>query len=148
MKLFSIYIKKSEANITEDLLGVKSNFSYLAFFFNIIWFLQHKMWRESLVFLLVNVLLILIFQKGFFGSFDFLIIELGLWSIIGLNAGYWYEKYLVKNNYQFAGNVFGKNEDEAKLRFISNYFKNEDQTICSSILDLKNNTNLPKYFKA
>ncbi len=152
MKLFNIYIKKTEADAIEDLAVVKSNFSYLAFLFNILWFLQHKMWKEAFALALVDILLIIIGQKGLFGSLDILAIELGLLLIVGLNAGYWYEQYLIKRNYQFVGNVFGKNKDEAKLRFISNCFKGEDQDqaqgekFCPSIINLKQRKNPSQYF--
>ena len=147
MKLFNIYIKKSEADTIEDLVVVKSNFAYLAFLFNILWFLQHKMWKEAASLTLINILLTIICQKGLFGSLDVMTIEFGLLLIVGLNAGYWYEQYLLKHNYQFVGNVFGENKDEAKLRFISNCFKNEeqDQAFCPSILNLKQNS-LSQYF--
>ena len=149
MKLFNIYIKKSESNTIEDLVAVKSNLSYLAFLFNILWFFQHKMWKESIVFLLINAVFIAIFQKNFFGFSDALIIEFGLLLIVGLNAGYLYEKSLMRKNYQFSGTVFGKNKDEAKLRFISNCFKNEEdqgQSFCPSIINLKQGKNLSQFF--
>jgi hypothetical protein len=139
MKLFNIYVKKSENDSIEDLVVVKSSFSYLAFIFSFFWFLQHKMWKESLVFIVVNSFLALLFHKNFFGSFDFIIMEAGLLAIIGLNCGYWFEQNLLKNKYQFVGNVFGQNKDEAKLRFISNCFKvdEENQPFSPNITDLK-----------
>ncbi|MES2677347.1 MAG: DUF2628 domain-containing protein [Pseudomonadota bacterium] len=146
MKLFNIYVKKSETDTIEDLVVVKSNFSYLAFLFGILWFLQHKMWKEAACLTLIDILLIIIGQKGLFGSFDILAIEFGLLLIVGLNAGYWYEQYLRKHNYQFVGNVFGKNKDEAKLHFISNCFKSEDQDFCPSIISIKQRKNPSQYF--
>lgn len=148
MKLFTVYIKKSEADTIEDLSVVKSNFSYLAFLFNILWFLQHKMWKEAVALTLVDTILVIICQKGVFGSLDVLTIEFGLLLIVGLNAGYWYEQYLLKHNYQFVGSVFGENKDEVKLRFISNCFKSEEQgqAFCPSILNLKHNKESSQYF--
>ncbi|MFT6077532.1 MAG: hypothetical protein ACJA02_000451 [Myxococcota bacterium] len=97
------------------------------------------MWKESFAFVVVNSLLILLFEKNFFGSLDFFIIEIGFLFIIGLNSGYWFEKNLLKRKYQFSGSVFGKNKDEARLRFVSNCFKagEENQPFCVNITNLK-----------
>jgi hypothetical protein len=141
MKLFNIYIKKSDNTAIEDLVMIKSGFSFPAFFLNVLWFLQHKMWKEFFSLVIFNIILITLFQKNFFGDFDFFALELGFLLVVALNANYWYEQYLRQQNYQFTGCVFGKNKDEAKLRFISNYFKDQDQNtiFCPSILDTKNN---------
>lgn len=132
MKLFNIYIKKSENDSIDDLALVKSNFSYTAFIFNFLWFLQHRMWKESGSAIVVFAVFIAIAQKGFFSAFDIFLIWIGWAMIIGLNAGYWYEQKLINKGYVFYGNVFGKNKDEAKLRFISNCFKDKEHQIFSS----------------
>ncbi len=135
MKLFNIYIKKTENQAIEDLAVIENGFSIFAFLFNILWFLQHKMWKESFAFVVVNIVFSLIFHRGLFGGLDMFGIEFGLLLIIGLNANYWHEQHLLVNKYQFIGCVFGKNRDEAKLRFISNCFKDNDKNniFCPSI---------------
>ena len=142
MKLFSIYIKKSPNQQTgqqeiEDLVVVKNGFSCSAFLFNIFWFVQHKMWKEFATLLLINVIFGIVFQRGFWGGSDPFILEVGLMLIIAINAGYWYGQHLQNHNYQFFGCVFGKNRDEAKLRFIENYFKKDGDAFCPPIIDLK-----------
>lgn len=139
MKLFNIYIKKSENQSIEDLAVIKNGFSIFAFLFNILWFLQHKMWKESSALILVSTVFGVLFHRGWFGSLDMFGLELGLLLIVGLNANYWYEQHLLKLKYQFAGCVFGKNRDEAKLRFVSNCFKddNENNIFCPSIGNFK-----------
>jgi len=127
MKLFNIYLKKSDSQTIEDLVVIKDGFSFPAFWFSIFWFLQHRMWKECFGLVLVNAVLIFALNKGWFGSLDMLTIELGLLLIAGLNANYWYEQHLMTQKYQFVGCVFGENKDEAKLRFISNCFKDEEQ---------------------
>jgi hypothetical protein len=139
MKLFNIYIKKSESQTIEDLVVIKDGFSFPALLFNIFWFLQHRMWKECFGLVLVNAVFIFIFNKGWFGSFDIFALELGLALIISLNANYWYEQHLLAQQYQFVGCVFGKNRDEAKLRFVSNCFKDDEQNniFCPSISNFK-----------
>ena len=128
MKLFNIYLKKSDNQTIEDLVVIKDGFSFPAFWFSIFWFLQHRMWKECLGLVLISSIFIsVLHNKGWFGSFDTLIIVSGFLLIVGLNANYWYEQHLLAQQYQFVGCVFGENKDEAKLRFISNCFKDEEQ---------------------
>ncbi|MFT5703787.1 MAG: hypothetical protein ACI9TO_001165, partial [Rickettsiales bacterium] len=103
MNLFNIYIKKSEDETIKDLFVVKSGFSYLAFIFGPFWFLQHKMWKESIIFISVNILLILALQKISLGTLNSVIIETAYLLFVGINAFYWFEKNLIKCNYQFIG---------------------------------------------
>jgi hypothetical protein len=150
MNLFNIYIKKSENEAIEDLAVIKNGFSFTAFLFGVLWFLQHKMWKEFCGLLLVNIVFIYIFNKGWFGVFDIFFLELGLFCIVGLNANYWHEQCLLAHQYQFVGCVFGKNKDEAKLRFISNCFKDGENNniFCPSISEFKKSSskNLQQYF--
>ena len=148
MKLFHIYIKKSSDQSIDDLTMIKNGFSFFAFLFNFLWFLQHKMWRESLAFVLVSIVFGFIFQKSWLSSFDIFIIQSSLMVMIGLNANYWYEQNLLKKDYQFVGCVYGKNEDEAKLKFISNCFddKSEANIFSSSIFNLQKSQKPQEYF--
>lgn len=152
MKLFNIYITKSKSGIIEDLVAVRNGGSFWAFLFNILWFIQHKMWKESTAWLLINFIFNIFFQKGWFGYFDIIILELGLALIIGTNAHYWYGRHLMRNNYQFFGCVFAGNKEEAKLMFIRNCFDSKSSNIpledifSPSILDVNKNSNGVKYF--
>lgn len=148
MKLFNIYVQKAEDDTIKDLVLVKSGFSLWAFIFNILWFLQHKMWRESIGILLVNILFFTIINKISFGGSSSSILEFGLILIVALNANYWYEQHLKNHHYQFLGCVFGKNRDEAKLRFVENFFNQSESNnkFCSSIFNLKKTTKTTQYF--
>ena len=125
MKLFNIYIKKLPDQTIKDLIIIKNGFSFLAAIFNIFWFLQRKMWRESLVFILVSIIFGLIFRNIWLDIAD--LCMFGLMLMIGLNANYWYEQNLLSQNYQFFGCVYGKNEDEAKLKFFANQLCDENR---------------------
>lgn len=134
MKLFNIYIKKSSNNSIDDLAVVKDNFSYSAFLFNFLWFLQHRMWKESTASILIVIVFIAAYHTGFFMTSNLLIAWFGWMMVVGLNADYWYEKMLIKDGYKFFGNVFAENKDEAKLRFISNCFKDKEHQIFSPLI--------------
>ena len=123
MQLFNIYIKES-LNQIEELVVVKNGFSFYAFLFNIFWFLQHKMWKEFFTILLINIIIGITIQQEWFVDSNATILQLGLILMIALNANYWYGQSLLKQNYQFSGCIFGKNDDEARLKFVTNYFQN------------------------
>lgn len=147
MKLFNVYIKKSSDNSIDDLAAVKDNFSYTAFLFNFLWFLQHKMWKESIATIFVVVVFIVVYQADLFMTSNILIVWFGWMMFIGLNAHYWYEKKLIEDGYKFFGNVFAENKDEAKLRFISNCFKDKEHQIFSpSLTNLIKTENSSQYF--
>jgi hypothetical protein len=128
MKLFYIYVKKSLNQTIDDVVVIKNGFSFFAFTFNIFWFLQHKMWKKSVVLFCINIILGFIASKHWFDGMDILITELGLIVIIGLNANYWYEKKLLKENYQFFGCAYSNNENEAKLKFFSGLLDAKDKS--------------------
>jgi hypothetical protein len=140
MKLFNIYTKENSDNSIEDFVAVKGGSSAWAFLFGVLWFLQHKMWKEAISLAIVNAVFVVIFQNNIFGSFDLVIFEVGLAIIVAINANYWHEQYLIKKDYKFIGCVFGKNTVDAKLHFIDNYFDQEtskNKVFCPSIFNLK-----------
>jgi hypothetical protein len=125
MNLFNIYIKKTKDDMIDDLVLVKNKFTFPAFIFNFFWFLLRKMWKEAVAFLIISVVFALLFYKTSFGILNVFALEMGLLLMVGLNAGYWYEQQLLKTGYKFVGNVFGKNANDAKIRFITNHFKSK-----------------------
>ena len=143
MKLYNSYIKKSPNKAIEDIVLVKNGFSFFAFLFNILWFFYNRMWRESIAILIIGYLLIEISEKTIFGNFEAFIIMTGFLVIIAINANHWYSSYLRRKNYLFAGYVFGRNREAAKLRFIHNLTKEEGGRIISnSSLEIKNKKNI------
>ena len=109
----------------DDLVLVLNKFSPTAFLFNFLWFAIRKMWKESAIFLLIAIGFGWLFYKLNFGALNIFALEIGLLLMVGLNAGYWYEQELLKRGYKFVGNVFGKNKNDAKIRFITNHFKSK-----------------------
>ena len=122
MKLFNAYIKKSEDNAIDDLVFIKDGTCYQALFFNIIWFLYHKMWKISLILL---VLMVALFQKSAIADnyLALFVVTLSASLWISVNANEWYSRFLEKKDYQFSGCVFAKNKEMAKLRFIEGYLE-------------------------
>ena len=127
MKLFHIYVKKLPNQAIDDLVVIENGFSFSASIFNILWFLQHKMWKESTALFFINIIFVFLSSKNWSSGMDIWIILSGLTVMIGLNANYWYEEKLLKENYQFFGCVYSNNENEAKLKFASGRLDDEDR---------------------
>ena len=116
MKLYNALIRKNESGKIEDIIMVKEGFSWQAFFFNTIWFIYHRMFKEIIILLLIG------FAFSFFAKlsndFDKLTMQIALFFMVALNANYWLSEKLKKKGYEFAGIVFGSNSTNAKLRFV------------------------------
>jgi len=118
MKLYSALIKKNKEGKIEDVVLLKDGFSFPAFFLSGLWFLYHKMWKEFLGLILVNITLVSI--SKIYAHFDLISLEILFAFIVALNANYWLCEHLRKRNYEFVGLVFGTSYSNAKFRFIKN----------------------------
>lgn len=124
MKLYSAFIRKNNSNKIQDIILLKEGFSFLALFFNGLWFFYHKMWREFFALILVNI------SFAFFGEvwheFDKVFLEIALVIAIAINANYWLSEHLRNSGYEFAGMFFGDNLAEAQFNFSKSFGKNYD----------------------
>ncbi len=131
MKLYNCYIKKNKNNEVEDIIMLKEGFSFPAFFFSGLWFFYHKMWKELLSIIVINIILGILANS--LSSFDKAFFEFIFIFIIAINANYWLGKHLkAKKAYEFAGLVFGNSTAEAKLRF----FKNQKSDFAPDISEI------------
>ena len=119
MKLYSAFLKKNNDQKIEDIILLKEGFSATAFLFSGLWFLYHKMWKESIAILALNVAFTSFDKFNLLSAFDLFCLEATLAVIVGLNANYWHSELLKKKNYEFSGVVFGNNELDAKIRFLN-----------------------------
>lgn len=129
MKFFAAFIKKNKQNKIEDIALVREGFFWSAFFFSLPWFLFHKMWRNSLALILIDITLTYFEKIELIGSFDFVALQFFLLLAIGFNAGYWFSEHLQKIGYKSMGYVLAQNEDEARLQFmkiLENNYQNLD----------------------
>lgn len=142
MKLYKALVKFDKDNKIENIVVVDDGFSWGAFLFNPLWFLFHKMWIESILFLLI------FFCFTFFsklGDYDFFM-KIVLIFMIALNSKTWYiDSLIMRKKYCFVGAIFGLNAVEAKIKIIEqiklNNKENSEEIIFSeSLLN-------PKYFK-
>ncbi len=116
MKLYSALIKKNDEEKISDIVLLRDGFSLSAFLFSGLWFLYHRMWREFLVVLLVNVV---ITYCDKFSTFDKVFLQLSLALLIAINANQWLVDHLRKHDHTIAGFALGGDKDEAKMQFIT-----------------------------
>lgn len=145
MKLYNALVKKNQNNKIEDIVLIKEGTCLTAFFFNGLWFLYHKMWREFFALILVDVALSL------FLDIDKIILQISFSAIVALNANYWLMDHLKKKGYEFVGSVFGGDVENAKLRFIRNFegdINNDVTEFDDSILNPKLHRKIMKLKKS
>ena len=131
MTTYSALVKKNSQGEVEDLVLLKEGFCFRAFIFNGLWFLYHKMWKEIIALILINIAFTL-FTKIFSYS-DKIILELAFIFIVALNANYWLSSNLKKRGYEFIGMAFGNDILSAKFDLLRNY----DLDFSAKIIDSK-----------
>ncbi len=116
MKLYNALIKQDENNKIDDIALVEDSFSWMALLFNIPWFLYHKMWRNSLILIVANIVFIMAETIGLFSPSDLIFIETCFMILVAFNANYWYDLHLRNHKYQAIGFVLASNKIEARIK--------------------------------
>lgn len=118
MKLYNVLLKKNQEGKIEDIILLKDGFCWMAFFLSIFWFLYHKMWKEALALLIVDIVISLLDFNAIVTGSSKIVLELLFAIMIAINANYWLVENLKKRSYEFVGLIFGNNAINAKMRFI------------------------------
>lgn len=122
MSLYNIYLKITEdTSQIEDVVCLGEGFCLMAFLFGPFWFLYHKMFREFSVLIIASLFLTNLASKNLLGSTDCFILHFGFVVLVALNANFWRELHLKKNNYSFSSAIIHDNSDLALAKFISHF---------------------------
>ncbi|HCR91255.1 MAG TPA: hypothetical protein DIW50_12530 [Prolixibacteraceae bacterium] len=124
LKLYSALIKKDANHKIEDIALIKENFSILALFFHVAWFLCHKMWRTSLILVIIEYILLNAYSAKIIDGVDLIFLQLALLLLVALNANHWYRQYLRKKGYGLTAFVLAQNEEEARLKAMKSLHRN------------------------
>ena len=124
LKSYSALIKRDAKHKIEDIALIKENFSVLAFFFHLAWFLCHKMWRISLCIILAQYSLILFYDLNIVSGGEFFLLQIAFLVVLGLNANDWYRQYLKAKGYDLIAFVLAQNEEEARLKAMKSLHRN------------------------
>jgi hypothetical protein len=134
MQPYNTLIKKNKEGKIEDIILLKDGFSITAFLFNGLWFLYHRMWKEFLAVILINIIVAKL--ADFSTNFDDIFLQITLVFMISLNANYWFCQHLINKGYQFVGMSFGSNCEDARLSFVRN-FSADPELFAETIIDPK-----------
>jgi hypothetical protein len=95
--------------------AVKIGFSWPGFLFSVIWLLMKKLWRHALVVISGIILLTLIevFFNNAQTSVMALLIELGLYVLVGVNCNEWRMTYLQSHGFELVDTLQAKTPDAA-----------------------------------
>lgn len=125
MKLYNVYIRNSENGAIDGLVLVENGISYKALFFNVIWFMYYRMWKELFALFILIWSIFFLHEKHILPNHSAVTVTIiSILIMVSINANYWRSKNLQKGGYKFYGCVFGKSREMAKLRFIEGYIEN------------------------
>ena len=125
LQLYSSLVKKDTNGKIEDISLIKNGFGFGAFFFSLFWLLSHTMWRGVIIFLLLEVFIIKLFNADIFGFIEFFVLQVGFFTILGVNAKNWLSRNLQKyKGYEKIGYVLAQNEEEARLKSMKSWHRN------------------------
>ena len=117
MRYYSVHAPEDERDDPERFLFVKDGFSWPAFFVPILWLLWHRLWL-ALVWYVVFILVVA--WAGRLLNEDIAFITAVLGSILfALEANNIRRLALAGRGFTEVGSSFGKNADEAEVRFFA-----------------------------
>ena len=126
MKIYRIFLKKDKNGVIEDLQILKEGFSFYTFIFQYFYLLLKKLWLQALImFSIMNITNILMYKYNLF----FISIPIQLCYLIYSSYEMidWETNKFKKNNYEYLGYTSGKDEREAKLKFLEQLNKNHPE---------------------
>lgn len=126
--LYTALIKRDNNNKIEDIALIRANFSLSAFFFSIFWFISHRMWKESVIFLISEIVLFKIFSYDIINIFEFALLQISILLMVGINAKSLNSKFLQRaKKYQKMGYFLAQNEEEARLKAMKSWHRNSPE---------------------
>jgi len=126
MKIYKIFLKRTNDGIIEDLKIIKDGFNFWSCLFNFFYLLYKKLWKFSFVLFVAFGLLNYLSYAGFIKIYIVFAIELSLSIYVGFECNEWISKKMIKNGYEYLGYSSGNDVREAKLKFLD--AMNQDYT--------------------
>ena len=123
MKIYRIFLKKTNEGVIDDLKLVKEGFNILAFVFQLGYLAYKGLWRQSFIIFAVFSFLGLI-SVSVLAIYIMMSIQICVCIYIGFEFSDWYSQKLTKSGYEFLGYSSGIDEKDAKLKFLDNINNN------------------------
>ena len=126
MKIYRIFLKKTDSGEIEDLELLHDGFSFPSLIFGSLYLFYKGLWQQGLIIFLLAFLSGAI-QFSIAGFYIGGIAVLGSLIYAGFEYVDWKSKKMLKEGYQYLGYSSGNNEREAKLKFLENLNSNHPQ---------------------
>lgn len=120
MKIYRVFLKRSDGGKIENLVMIKDGLDILALMFQNLYLFYNKMWSKAFLFSFLFILLGFVSVKCLMMYFVYLV----LCSYIALRFVDWKSKQLIGEQYEFLGVFAGRTKKEAKERFLEEFNSN------------------------
>ena len=125
MKIYRIFLKKDKNGKIEDLILIKEGFSIFTFIFQGFYLLSKQLWLEATI--LFGIIIFSNILKYYFKIlFISIPLQLGVLLYYSFEFNDLFTKRLIKDGYEYLGYSSGKDEKEAKLKFLDTFTKSYD----------------------
>ena len=118
MKFYNIFLKNDEKGVVEDLILLKEGFNIYPPIFGVFWFLYKKCYISALILTIINYVI-----STFLDIEYYIGIYVGIFLLMGFESNRILMKKYIKSGYKYLGYTSGKNEIEAKRRFLDSINK-------------------------
>lgn len=110
MKTFNVY-----KHYALGYQAVKVGFSWPGFLFSVIWLIIKKLWIHAFIVVCSIIILtwIEIYFKNAETSIMVILLEFGIYIIVGANGNYWYMNNLEEHGFELVGTVRAENPSSA-----------------------------------
>ena len=123
MKTYKIFLKRDRNFVIQDLQVVNKGFSIWACLLQVFYLGYQKLRIQTEIMILVMLLLNLL-QLLFVPLFIIIIFEIFLCFYIGFKYPTWKTDNLLKNGYEYTGEMSGTSQKQAKLDFLEKFNSN------------------------
>lgn len=120
MKIFTVHSKGNTLDALEDIVLVEEGFSWLAAILHVFYTLYNKMWLVSLVLFTIEIILVTLELQNIVSNPILNAIRMGFLLFVGASFNDWQRNLLDKKGYIFQGVTSGKNEEEARYKYMTN----------------------------
>lgn len=119
MKIYRVFLKRSDGGKIENLVMIKDGFDIFALIFQDLYLFYNKMWGKAFLFFFLFMLL------DFTLNIFFMLLGYAvICSYIALHFTDWKSKQLLDEKYEFLGEFSGRTKKEAKERFLKEFNSN------------------------
>lgn len=118
MNFYNIFLKNDDKGVVKDVILLKEGFNIYPFIFGVFWFLYKKCYISVIILTIINYVINTFVNTGYY-----IAIYVGIALLMGFESNRILIKKYIKSDYKYLGYTSGKNEIEAKRRFLDSINK-------------------------